>query len=77
MVEYEHQTGYRMLKRGDIGLPSEIIANSIYWKLDLSVFGTPSNLRLSLEHITILSEVRILSIKSPPVLSPVFSIMFD
>lgn len=74
MVEYEHQTRYRMLKRGDIGLLSEIIANSIYWQLGLSVFGTPSNLGLSLEHITILSEVRILSINQH---LPVFSIMFD
>ena len=45
MVEYEHQTRYRILKRGDIGLPSEIIANSIYWQeLGLFVFGTSSNL---------------------------------
>ena len=75
MVEYEHQGRYRMLKCGDIGLPSEIIANSIYWQeLGLFVFGTPSDLGLSLEHITILSEVRILSINQH---LPVFSIMFD
>ena len=42
-----------MLKRGDIGLLPEIMVNSIYWQLDLSVFGTPSNLGLSIQHITI------------------------
>ena len=42
-------------KRGDIVLLSEIIANSIYGKL--SIVGTPSNLGLILDDITVLNEV--------------------
>jgi len=61
-----------MLRRGDIGLPSEIFANSIYWQLGLSVFGTPSKLGLSLEHITILSGVRILNKITTCVIAGVF-----